>query len=257
MDALLGIGQFSKMTYLSVKALRHYHDVGLLEPAAVDPATGYRQYSVGQVGTAQAIRRFRDLEMPIEEVRRVLRAPDEASPQPGDPRPPRADAPPARPDPGRGGVAPGPAPPGPGPAHAGRDPPAPRHPGRGGPGRGRLRGLRGLAHARSTGCGGRPRRPAWRSPARTVRCTPTSSSRRAGRGHRLRAGGGRRRVRRRAAGHDRGRAGARRPVRRPRPGLRGLGTAVAEMGVAGPGPIREHYLDRGRTEVCWPVAGAG
>jgi DNA-binding transcriptional MerR regulator len=76
---LLTIGEFSKMTYLSVKALRHYHDVGLLAPASVDPATGYRHYRVDQVGTAQAIRRFRELEMPIDEVRRVLDAPDDAA----------------------------------------------------------------------------------------------------------------------------------------------------------------------------------
>lgn len=78
-DALLTIGEFSKMTYLSVKALRHYHDVGLLEPASVDPATGYRRYAPEQVGIAQAIRRFRDLDMPIDEVRRVLQAPDVAA----------------------------------------------------------------------------------------------------------------------------------------------------------------------------------
>src|SRR6476619_1056635 len=65
------------MTYHSVKALRHYHDVGLLEPVAVDPATGYRRYAASQVGTAQAIRRFRDVDMPIDEVRQVLRATDD------------------------------------------------------------------------------------------------------------------------------------------------------------------------------------
>jgi DNA-binding transcriptional MerR regulator len=79
MDLLLTIGQFSKMTYLSVKALRHYHEVGLLEPALVDPATGYRRYASTQVATAQAIRRFRDLEMPIDDVRHVLHAPDVAT----------------------------------------------------------------------------------------------------------------------------------------------------------------------------------
>jgi DNA-binding transcriptional MerR regulator/effector-binding domain-containing protein len=78
-DVLLTIGEFSKMTYLSVKALRHYHDVGLLAPAAVDPVTGYRRYGADQVGTAQAIRRFRELDMPIDEVRRVLDAPDDAA----------------------------------------------------------------------------------------------------------------------------------------------------------------------------------
>jgi DNA-binding transcriptional MerR regulator len=72
----LTIGEFSKMSYLTVKALRHYHDIGLLEPTAVDPANGYRSYSSEQVATAQAIRRFRDLDMPIDQVRAVLEAPD-------------------------------------------------------------------------------------------------------------------------------------------------------------------------------------
>ena len=79
MDALLTIGEFSKMTYLSVKALRHYHDVGLLEPVDIDSATGYRRYSTAQVSTAQAIRRFRELDMPLEHVRAVLDAPDVTS----------------------------------------------------------------------------------------------------------------------------------------------------------------------------------
>jgi DNA-binding transcriptional MerR regulator len=78
MDVRLTIGEFSKMTYLSVKALRHYHDVGLLTPDMVDPATGYRRYASSQVATAQAIRRFRDLDMPLDDVRRVLHAPDTA-----------------------------------------------------------------------------------------------------------------------------------------------------------------------------------
>jgi len=79
MDVLLTIGDFSKMTYLSVKALRHYHDVGLLEPVAIDPSSGYRHYAVSQVSTAQAIRRFRDLDMPLEQIRAVLDAPDPES----------------------------------------------------------------------------------------------------------------------------------------------------------------------------------
>jgi len=79
MDVLLTIGEFSKMTHLSVKALRHYHDLGLLEPAAIDRATGYRSYTTAQVPTAQVIRRFRDLEMPLDEVRVVLQAPDDAT----------------------------------------------------------------------------------------------------------------------------------------------------------------------------------
>lgn len=70
----VGIGEFSKMSYLSIKALRHYHDVGLLEPSGVDPATGYRRYTTSQVPVAHVIRRLRDLEMPIDEIRLVLTA---------------------------------------------------------------------------------------------------------------------------------------------------------------------------------------
>ena len=73
---LLSIGDFSRMTYLSVKAIRHYHDVGLLEPASVDESTGYRFYAPSQVATAQVIRRFRDLGMPLDDVRTILHAPD-------------------------------------------------------------------------------------------------------------------------------------------------------------------------------------
>ncbi|HKA67852.1 MAG TPA: MFS transporter [Actinomycetes bacterium] len=41
MSVRVAIGDFSRMTQLSVKALRHYHDVGVLVPAMVDPDSGY------------------------------------------------------------------------------------------------------------------------------------------------------------------------------------------------------------------------
>ena len=52
------MGDFSRATHLSIKTLRHYHQVGLLEPTAVNPDTGYRYYSAGQIPTAQVIRRL-------------------------------------------------------------------------------------------------------------------------------------------------------------------------------------------------------
>jgi DNA-binding transcriptional MerR regulator len=70
--ALLAIGDFSRATQLSVKMLRHYHQIGLLEPVDVDRATGYRRYSTAQIATAQIIRRFRTLEMPLDEIRTVM-----------------------------------------------------------------------------------------------------------------------------------------------------------------------------------------
>src|SRR5260370_20380055 len=56
--------------------LRHYHEIGLLEPVDVDVGTGYRRYATEQIVTAQIIRRFRDLDMPLEDIQIVLQAPD-------------------------------------------------------------------------------------------------------------------------------------------------------------------------------------
>jgi DNA-binding transcriptional MerR regulator/effector-binding domain-containing protein len=79
MSSALTIGDFSRATHLSVKTLRYYHQVGLLAPAGVDPETGYRRYATGQIPAAQVIRRFRALDMPLEEIRAVLEAPDPAA----------------------------------------------------------------------------------------------------------------------------------------------------------------------------------
>jgi DNA-binding transcriptional MerR regulator/effector-binding domain-containing protein len=72
MSSTVSVGRFATMTHLSVKTLRHYHQVGLLEPAEVDPDSGYRYYALEQLPTAQLIRRLRDLRMPVADVRAVL-----------------------------------------------------------------------------------------------------------------------------------------------------------------------------------------
>ena len=61
-----------------MKTLRHYHDVGLLVPSAVDPRNGYRRYSSDQLADAHLIRRLREMEVPLAEVRQLLavREPD-------------------------------------------------------------------------------------------------------------------------------------------------------------------------------------
>jgi DNA-binding transcriptional MerR regulator len=76
MSTSLAIGDFSRATHLTVKTLRHYHETGVLEPAQVDPQTGYRRYTTEQIQVAQIIRRFRDLDMPLNDIRAVLSAPD-------------------------------------------------------------------------------------------------------------------------------------------------------------------------------------
>ena len=79
MTSRFTVGDFSRMTHLSVKTLRHYHEVGLLEPVEVNAESGYRYYATEQIPTAQVIRRLRDLEMPVADVKAVLAAPDVAS----------------------------------------------------------------------------------------------------------------------------------------------------------------------------------
>jgi DNA-binding transcriptional MerR regulator len=79
MQSSLAIGDFSRATHLNIKTLRHYHHIGLLEPAYVDPGTGHRRYGTDQIPTAQVIRRFRSLDMPLEEIHAVITTPDLAA----------------------------------------------------------------------------------------------------------------------------------------------------------------------------------
>jgi DNA-binding transcriptional MerR regulator len=72
----MSIGEFSRLTHLSVRTLRRYHDAGLLEPETVDSATGYRYYSADQIPTAQVIHRLRELDVPLANVRQILRTAD-------------------------------------------------------------------------------------------------------------------------------------------------------------------------------------
>ena len=79
MGTRVSIGDFAIMAHLSRKALRHYHELGILEPAYIDAATGYRFYDTSQVDQAQLIRRFRSLEMSIPDIKALLSADDAAS----------------------------------------------------------------------------------------------------------------------------------------------------------------------------------
>jgi DNA-binding transcriptional MerR regulator/effector-binding domain-containing protein len=75
-EPLLSIGAFSRSSLLSIKALRFYHEVGLLIPRQVDTQTGYRSYGLDQLTDAAIIRRLRDFEVPLESIRAVLVARD-------------------------------------------------------------------------------------------------------------------------------------------------------------------------------------
>jgi DNA-binding transcriptional MerR regulator len=77
-EDLLPIGRFARLSGLSVGALRHYDELDILRPADVDRFTAYRRYRREQLGTARAIARLRDLEVPLDEIRLVLAADDPA-----------------------------------------------------------------------------------------------------------------------------------------------------------------------------------
>jgi DNA-binding transcriptional MerR regulator/effector-binding domain-containing protein len=77
-EGLLTIGRFARWSGLTVKALRHYDDVGLLRPAHVDDWTGYRWYERSQIADALAIRRLRTLRVPLDEIAELIHA-DEAT----------------------------------------------------------------------------------------------------------------------------------------------------------------------------------
>ncbi len=74
----MSIGAFSRASFLSVKALRAYHEAGLLVPARVDPTTGYRIYHATQLTDAAVIHRLRSLDLPLKQIREILDARDPA-----------------------------------------------------------------------------------------------------------------------------------------------------------------------------------
>ena len=75
----LSSGEMSRASGLSAKALRIYHASGLLVPAHVDEATGYRSYGQDQVGRGRTIALLRRLDLPLDRVAVVVdAAPDDA-----------------------------------------------------------------------------------------------------------------------------------------------------------------------------------
>jgi len=71
------IGRFSKSCRLTIKALRHYDDIGLLKPTHVDTDTGYRYYTKSQAKEAIKIGMLRSLKIPIPIIREILSSKEE------------------------------------------------------------------------------------------------------------------------------------------------------------------------------------
>jgi DNA-binding transcriptional MerR regulator len=71
-DELISIGEFAALTRLSIKALRLYDENGLLAPAHIDPASGYRYYRRNQRNRAILIGDMRRVDVPLATIARVL-----------------------------------------------------------------------------------------------------------------------------------------------------------------------------------------
>lgn len=69
---MYGIGTVARLAQVSVRTLRHYDDVGLLRPAHVDPATGYRRYTPDQVLRLHRILVLRDLGVALSEIGQLI-----------------------------------------------------------------------------------------------------------------------------------------------------------------------------------------
>ncbi len=71
-QAMFSIGAFSKVTGLTIKTLRYYHEEGLLAPRFVDPSSGYRYYDPAQAETARTITYLRSLELSVADIKQIL-----------------------------------------------------------------------------------------------------------------------------------------------------------------------------------------
>jgi len=69
---MLRIGDFSSLSQTTIKTLRHYDEQGLLRPAHVDAATGYRYYAVAQLPRLHRILALRDLGFSLDRIRSIL-----------------------------------------------------------------------------------------------------------------------------------------------------------------------------------------
>lgn len=74
---MFSIGEFSRVTGLTVKTLRFYHEAGVLVPTHVDDETGYRYYALPLVETARIVAQLRELDFPVSEIAEILAGHDD------------------------------------------------------------------------------------------------------------------------------------------------------------------------------------
>lgn len=70
---MLSIGEFSRVTQLSIKALRLYHEKGILIPNRIDVDSKYRYYSRGSVERGMIIKNLKDMGFSLQEIKEIVR----------------------------------------------------------------------------------------------------------------------------------------------------------------------------------------
>jgi DNA-binding transcriptional MerR regulator len=70
---MLKIGEFSKLSQVSIKTLRHYDDIDLLKPLQIDRFTNYRYYSIDQLPHIHRIMVLKELGLSLEQIKLMLR----------------------------------------------------------------------------------------------------------------------------------------------------------------------------------------
>lgn len=70
--SMLRIGDLARLGGVSVRMLRHYHEIGLLVPAHIDEATGYRSYGLGQLDALRHVVELKELGVPLADIEAII-----------------------------------------------------------------------------------------------------------------------------------------------------------------------------------------
>src|SRR6185437_15238686 len=69
---MLKIGEFSRLSQVTVKTLHHYDEMGLLKPSLTDPFTSYRYYTLDQLPRLHTIMALKELGLSLDEIAQLL-----------------------------------------------------------------------------------------------------------------------------------------------------------------------------------------
>jgi len=69
---MLKIGEFSRLSQVTVKTLHHYDEIGLLKPSHIDPSSDYRYYTLDQLPRLHSIMALKSIGLSLDEIAQLL-----------------------------------------------------------------------------------------------------------------------------------------------------------------------------------------